>query len=207
MKYLIAIAIVFSLLAPHTVSAEPTHPNEVGIYTNSDGTGATGIHGLIGQVELYLVLTRPTDTEIGQPLDNINGFDCRLDFSSVDNLAFLGAVLPPDAINFNPYNHFSEGYMEYFVAMLNGIPVIGESVSLITFTFGQTAPGMVAVRLGPLQVFTPIVEGQMTVSQEQGPLVPIYPISGSFDAPVFLFDGDAVAVENQSFGSLKALFR
>ncbi len=207
MKPLIIFAMVVSLLAPSTLSAEPTHPNEVGLYTNDDGTGATGVQGLLGPVELYLVVTRPTDTDTGQPFDSINAFQCRLEFSTVDNLAFVGEVLPPNSVNFVPDNHFNDGYMEYFVGMVDDWPVTNDSVVLITFTFAQTAPGMVAVRLGPIQVYPPDIPGHMIISTSFGPIMPMYPISGSHDAPVFLFDGEAVGVENQLFGSFKALFR
>jgi hypothetical protein len=32
-------------------------------------------------------------------------------------------------------------------------------------------------------------------------------MGGSHDAPVFLFEGIAIAVEEESFGSVKALYR
>jgi hypothetical protein len=35
----------------------------------------------------------------------------------------------------------------------------------------------------------------------------MHPVSGSHDAPVFLFNGEAVTVESDTFGSVKALYR
>ena len=35
----------------------------------------------------------------------------------------------------------------------------------------------------------------------------MYSMGGSHEAPVFVFNGEAVAVENESFGSVKALYR
>jgi hypothetical protein len=66
-----AAMVVLSMLDPGTGFAEPTHPNEVGLYTNDDGTGIYGFGTLL---EVYLVLTRPTDTLTGNPYTTINAF-------------------------------------------------------------------------------------------------------------------------------------
>jgi len=35
----------------------------------------------------------------------------------------------------------------------------------------------------------------------------MHPVSGSYDAPVFIFNGEAVPVETESFGPVKTLYR
>ena len=155
---------------------------------------------------MYLVLTKPTDTNTGIPYDTINAFECRLDFSPIGDLFMLADVLPPTSINIGDTDHLNdEGYLEYIVGIGTAWPVVDESVVLIEFVFIHTAPGEIEVFLAPTSV--PAFPGLMVFQSESGVLLPMHPISGSFDAPVFVFEGEAVAVENQSFGSLKALFR
>ena len=205
MKNLLFVAVVLTLLAPLTVSAEPTHPNEIGLYTTTDGTGPSGIYGLNYPLDVYLVLTKPTDPDTGIPYDTVNAFECRLEFSPAGNLFLLQSILPPTSINIGDVDHINEGYLEYIVGIGNDWPVTNESVVLIEFTFLHAAPGVIEVFLAPTSY--PYQPDTIVYQSEVGHLVPMYPISGSFDAPVFLFEGEAVAVENQSFGSLKALYR
>ena len=205
MKNLILVAVVLTLLAPLTVSAEPTHPNELGLYATTDGTGPSGIYGSNVLLNVYLVLTKPTDTDTGIPYDTINAFECRLEFSPIGDLFMLGDALPPMSINIGDNSHLHEGYLEYVVGIATDWPVTNESVVLIEFTFIHVAPGAIEVFLAPPSL--PYFPGLMAFQSVSGHVLPMYPISGSFDAPVFLFEGEAVAIENQSFGSLKALYR
>ena len=65
-----------------------------------------------------------------------------------------------------------------------------------------------AVSLGPSP--SSDIPGQMCfLTYDLGPpnLVVMHSISGSHDAPVFLFNGEAVPVETDSFGSVKVLYR
>ena len=72
--------------------------------------------------------------------------------------------------------------------------------------------GITEVSLGPLDD-SQSIPGEMAFlggHQSSGPdyiLTIMYSMGGSHDAPVFVFNGEAVAVENESFGSVKALFR
>ena len=58
---LFAVVALFaiSMLAPGPVTAEPTHFNEIGLYTTPDGYGETGIDGIGIPLMVYLVLTKP----------------------------------------------------------------------------------------------------------------------------------------------------
>ena len=86
MKKLLFAVIAFSLLATGSSIAEPTHPNEVGLYTTPDGYGATGTSVIGSPVEVYLVLTRPTDVNNGDaPYPTVNAFECTLRFDPIPN--------------------------------------------------------------------------------------------------------------------------
>ena len=71
-KAIVIVLSVFTLLSANIAFAEPTHNNEVGLYTNDDGTGATGTYVMEAPVDVYLVLTRPTD--VVQALSLAGGF-------------------------------------------------------------------------------------------------------------------------------------
>lgn len=197
-----------SLLAPISSFAEPTHPNEIGLYLTNDGLGATGIDEFGTPLYVYLVLTKPTDTVTGTPYNTITAFECRLNFSPAGSLYLLGDVLPPESINIGDNTHFHDGYLEYAVEIYNDIPVIDESVQLIAFTFLQHVLGVIEVTLTPTSNFIPSIPGQMAFASESGQIRIMHSMGGSHDAPVFIFGGgEAVSVEQGSFGSVKALYR
>ena len=74
--------------------------------------------------------------------------------------------------------------------------------------FVQVVAEVIEVTLGPINITrSPTVPGQMVYRSGNGHLEIMHPVSGSHDAPVFVFGGEAVAVENESFGTVKALYR
>jgi hypothetical protein len=217
MKKLLLVAtalIALSLLASTVVVAEPTHPNELGLYTNVDGTGATGgFYEQYNEFVLYLVLTKPADTENGEvPYPAIRYFECRLDFSPFGSLIKTGEYLPATSVNLGETSAlYSEGYLEYIVGFATDVPVTNESVVLVTLTFlSLNDPGRIEVTLGPTRNYTPpSIPGQMAFggAWPSDPRV-MYSVSGSHDAPVFIINGEeAVATEQMSFGQVKALYR
>jgi hypothetical protein len=208
--FTVTTLVALSLLAPSTGIAEPTHPNEVGLYLDPlgpDGTGETGTFVIGDPVTVYLVLTRPTDTETGIPYPTINSFECRPTFSPIGNLFKLAHAYPTDAINVGDDNNLALGYLEYAVLFLNDVPVTDESVVLITIEFMHTAPGVIEVTLGPANIINPGFPGQMVFHSVEGQLEVMYSMGGCPECPVFLFDGFAIPVENETFGSVKALYR
>jgi len=203
-----AIASLSLLLVPGSSIAEPTHPNEVGLYMNEDGTGATGTYVIGAPVTVYLVLTKPSDVENGNaPYPTINAFECMLTFSPfpTTGLFYMGATLPPGSINVGYQNYSSHGEVEFIVGIPYDVPVTDESVVLATLLFLNMASTPTYVTLSPVD--WPSIPGQMAFQSVQGDLMVMHPISGSHEAPVFIFNGEAVAVETESFGSVKALFR
>ena len=198
------IAALSLLLVPGSSIAEPTSPNEIGLYMTPDGYGATGTLVVGTPVTVYMVLTRPEKN--GIPYETINAFECMLTFDPVGNLYKLGDILPPYAINIGDNNHIGDGYLEYVVGLGVDLPVTDESVVLIEFLFLHYAPGVIEVALGPISV--PSIPGWMDYQSVEGDLRIMYSIAGAIhEAPVFLFGGFAIAVETESFGSVKALYR
>ena len=210
-KTIVIVLSVFTLLSVNTAIAEPTHNNEVGLYTNDDGTGATGTYIMDTPVDVYLVLTRPTDVENGDaPYSYILAYELTLTFNPVPtgDLFLLDAVLPPENVDIGLRKDINEGFLDFTVGLASpaSLPVTNESAVLVTLTFMNSNPGMTAISLGPTtRTSTP---GEMDYIGENNPDIRImYSMGGSHEAPVFMFNGEAVAVENESFGSVKALYR
>ena len=207
-KLLFAVITLFaiSMLAPSSGTAEPTHPNEIGLYTTPDGYGATGTYEINVPVDVYLVLTRPTDVENNnEPYSTINFFECQLNFNPIGDIFMVEEVLPPDNVEIGDNDHISDGYLEYIVGIpyTNPLIVTDESVVLIHFQF--IAIGVIEVTLSPTSYQE--IPGQMAFSWlDYDPQV-MYSMGGSHDCPVFIFGGEAVPVEQESFGSVKALYR
>ena len=149
MKNLITVVIVvcvFSLLVHNTGIADPTHPNEVGLYMTSDGTGATGTYVVGTPVNVYLVLTRPTNVDYGGgPFDVIIAMELGLHFNPVpsNDLFFMGALLPPGSIDIGVYKDINEGVLEFVVGIppMGFIIVANEAATLIEFTFLNLGTG------------------------------------------------------------------
>ena len=213
MKKLVIAAtllVAFSMLASTGAVAEPTHPNEVGLYTTPDGYGATGTTVIGAGVYVYLVLTKPTDVNNGGvPFSTVNAFEATLRFDPVpnNNLFLLYAGLPPFSVDIGPRKDINGGYLDYIVGidLNNPVLVTDESVVLVTFQFLNVNVGVTNVYLEPTTATG--IAGEMAFLSISGQLDIMHPISGSHDAPVFTFNGEAVVVENDSWGSVKSLYR
>jgi len=211
LKFLTVLLSVFSLLSVNTAVAEPTHNNEVGLYTNDDGTGATGTYIMDAPVDVYLVLTRPTDVENGDaPYTFIRAYELTLAFDPVpnDDLILLDAVLPPENVDIGLRKDINEGFLDFTVGLAGpaSLPVTNESAVLVTLTFMNTNPGMTAISLEPTTSTS--IPGQMDyIGEVVTDIRVMYSMGGSHEAPVFMFNDEAVVVEDASFGSVKALYR
>jgi hypothetical protein len=204
--FAVSALVAFSLLFLGTGHSEPTHPNEIGLYMNENGTGATGTYDLGIPIYAYLVLTKPSDTSNNDtPYDTINAFECRLTFSISEGLFKLGDTFPPTSLNIGDNSTISQGFLEYIVGIAEDVRVIDESVVLIEFVFLLVVNSVIEVTIGPTS--RPSRPGVMVFQSVSGHLVPMYPVSGAYEDPIFLFNGEAVDVENETFGSVKALYR
>ena len=219
MKNLVNVIIMIStlsLLAHGTGIAEPTHPNEVGLSTTNDGTGATGTYLVGTPVDVYLVLTKPIDVENGGvPFNVITGLELSLHFSPVPNndLLLLDTVITPGSIDVGLSKDINSGILDFVVGIPDreAISVVDEAATLIKFTFLNLSPQITEVTLHPNSDVQSI-SGEMAFLGGEIPHTPysllaMYSMGGSHDASVFNFNGQAVVVESASFGSVKALYR
>lgn len=206
-KLLFAVSTIsiLYLLTTGTGFAQHVLPNQVGLYEFSDGSGSSGSWGNGTPETVYLVLTNPTDPQNGgTPYSTINAFECRLNFIPAGNLLLLGDTLPPDAENVGDNTDIGAGFLEYIVEIGTDYPVTNESVVLITFTFLHLSPGTIVVTLTPTS--DPIIPGEMAFQSVPGEPQVMYPSSGSHDDPVWIWQG-GMAVESETFGSVKALYQ
>lgn len=216
MKLLLLFVLALALLLAGAATAEPTHPNEIGMYVTPDGTGPTGTVVIGTEVDTYLVLTRPTDVDgNGQPYVSFYGFECLLTFNPAPPLLLLlNTELPPGSLDIGRYKNVQEGILEFIVGIDFNIPpqVVNESVSVARLTFLNLDTSVTEVSFGPIEA-PQSIPGQMAFlggHNTSGPdyiLTPMYSMGGSHEAAAFIFNGEAVAVENESFGSVKALYR
>jgi len=206
-KLLFAVSALaaLSLLAPSTGFAQHVYPNQVGLYEFSDGTGATGTFDVGSPVTIFLVLTKPEVD--GLPVTQINAFEATLNFNPAGNMFKLAEVFPGNNVNVGDNSDIGQGFLEYIVGFAASHPVTDESITLVTFTFMHTAPGPIEVILTPTS--KPAFPDQMVYQNASvaGDLRQMFTAAGPDGGPVYVFDGSAVAVENESFGSVKALYR
>lgn len=213
-KLLFAVSALaaLALLAPSTGFAQNPHQydNQVGLFMNADGTGETGTNVIGSGVFVYMVLLNPVDDQnASTPYPDINAFECSLFFDPVpnNNLFLLQTALPEGSVDIGPSKDINSGRLDFIVGISDGqeVPVVDGSVTLATFNFMNLSAGTFDVSMGPSPA--PGIPDQMVYQSETGQLRIMYQASGEAGGPVFQFNGSAVAVENESFGSVKALFR
>ena len=126
--FVTGIATLF-LLAPISSFAEPTHPNEIGLYTEPNGYGATGTDVLGAPVDVYLVLTKPEANNVS--LSGIFAFECQLNFNPIGGIFLIGNVLNGEGANIGDDDHFyDEGpdwYTQFFPDSADQYEAIGEA--------------------------------------------------------------------------------
>jgi len=208
--FVVSALAALSLLAPSTGFAQHEFSNQVGLYLSNDGTGPTGTMTVGAPVNVYLVLTKPTDVLNEEaPYTSVNFFDCMINFDPPGGIFKMADAMPPKSLNIGDSGHIDDGYLEYIVGIGEDHPLSGtESVWLIAFQFMTTVATPINVSLGVCTA--PSTAGEMTFMSVSPNLRVMYNAAGAIDATVFTFNVDpegAVAVENESFGSVKALYR
>jgi hypothetical protein len=204
---ILAFAALF-LLHPIASHGQQEYPNEVGLFLNEEGAGPHGVNTTaLEPVTTYVVLLRPTDVDGPggpEPLDLVQAFEFTLNFDNPSPLAVGNIIIPGGALNIGDISNFGLGYLEFIAALSVPRPVTNESVYLLSILFLPISVGVTEVTMGP--VSSPSLPENMAYLAGSE-IYPMYPISGSHDAPVFIFNGEAVVVENHSFGSVKGLYR
>lgn len=205
-KLLFAVSALaaLSLLAPSSGFAQHVYFNQVGLYMDANGMGDTGTNDVGTPVNVFLVLTRPAEGE--SVFAGVKAFECQLNFSPAGQMFKLGDALISEGLNIGDVDNIGLGYLEYIVGFSDVVALqADESIALVTFTFMNLNPGVVEVTLGPPSVAS--IPGEMAFLAPNSTLYPMFSSGGMPDAPVFKFNDMAVAVENESFGGVKALYR
>lgn len=210
-KLLFAVSALaaLSLLAPSTGFAqhESSANNQLGLFLNSDGTGGTGTAEIGVPVSVYLVFINPTDVENAEePYLTIGAFECMLNFTG-GTLFKLADTLPPTSVNVGDNGDINQGYLEYIVGLGTPMSVVAGSATLISFQFMATSPALTEITL--TMTTAPSIPGVMAFESVEGELRQMNNASGTEGGLNFTFNLDPgpIAIENQSFGTVKALFR
>jgi len=189
-----------SLLAPSTGFAQSAW-NQLGIYTDSTGDPATAnfTASLGVPFTAYLVLTNPVNEALGNPptvapITAVDGFECKL-VSPVDNTLFfqLTETFGGNAINVGIAPDYVVGFAE-------SVPVTGNAVVLVTWSFMAVAPGTYDFFLDITDI--PGIPGVMSVvdgNEVDNNLVPVYrSTNGGASWERVLFVSDEVEIGRAS---------
>lgn len=125
---------VLALMMVATVAiAQPPYlfeaNNEIGMFMVENPTAESAqddacYMGAPGQLVAYVVLTSPYSETLGAPIDNVGGFEFRLNWPAG---LFVTPAIHPSATNFQTPPDFFCG---------SNIPVVGGQCTLITVTIG-----------------------------------------------------------------------
>ena len=206
-KLLFAVSALaaLSLLAPSTGFAQHMYDNQLGLYLSPDGMGATGTDQRNAPVNVYMVLTRPASND-GTPFSGITAFDCQLNFNPVGGIFMTGENLNGEGFNIGDTSQIGAGFLEFIVGFAAEVPAEADgSVLLATLQFINSNLDQINITLSPASI--PSIPGTIAFLPGDPPLVEMFPSSGSWAAPIFSFGGEATAIEEESFGSVKALYR
>jgi hypothetical protein len=210
-KLLFAVSALaaLSLLTPSTGFAqhESSSNNQLGLFLNPNGTGGTTTAQIGVAVPVYLVLINATDELDGEAEYNvINAFECMLNFTG-GALFKLADVLPTPSVNVGDNTDINQGYLEYIVGMGAPMPFNNRSALLCSFQFMASTPALTEISL--TMTTAPSIPGVMAYESVSGQLRQMYNASGTEGGLNFTFNQlvGPVAIEKESFGSVKALFR
>ena len=194
-----------SLLAPDAGYAQ--WENRIGIYTTATaGDDHVGTTPVGVPMNIYFVASSPK-FEDGSPVPFVDAFEFRVLLDGPAGSSFrLAETMPPGTINVgNNADHYNS---EYVAGFPTPITVTGGYASLMSWNMMFLSAGPWYFRLGLTNI--PSVAGLIALNytDESGAtLIGCLPSSGDFDLPVFAVGDDVVAIENSTFGGVKALFR
>ncbi|MFO7608027.1 MAG: hypothetical protein R6X35_02340 [Candidatus Krumholzibacteriia bacterium] len=203
--------LIATLALAGAAAAQINHPyNEVGIYTveQPDGCATARVEVPVGgEFWCYLVLTNPWNEALDRPVTTVGGFEFRLGIP--EGVIVLASVYPPFHIDdcFGCWPDFRVGA---------NMPVNNGFRTLMPFQIMVTTGEPVFLSMAPTAVTPSSIPGEIVFTDydDDFSLQVMHPVSGSFDVPVFAinWDGDlsfcqTVPLRDESFGSLKALYR
>jgi hypothetical protein len=197
-----------ALLAPSAGFAQTN--NQFGIYTDAGGQSASIFEAVPNApFGAYLVLTNPVNetydggTGTTVPVTMVEAFECRIIMPASASFFALTTTLPPESIDIGQKPDFVVGSATPY-------PVTDNAVVLITWTMMVTDLATHNFFLEMTSI--PSLPGTMAFQDAGGdpdgfPLVEAYPASGNSSDAVFSINGGAVAIENESWGNVKSLYR
>ncbi|MCB1183459.1 hypothetical protein KDM41_08490 [bacterium] len=203
-----------TILMPAATMAQ--HLNQVGIYTDMVGTPAAANYDATPNTpfDVYLVLTNPTNftfnggtgTEVA--VTDIAGFEAKITWPDSPAFFKTAEAFPAQAID------AASEADEYAMGFATNVPVSGGAVVLATFTLLVTTTDPFQVFLSNIRFDS--IDGEMafvdandpnSTDWQDGNLAPMWGSTGGTANPVFSINDDsAVAIEDQSWGAVKALF-
>lgn len=180
--------------------------NLVGVYSDEEMSSAN-VTATAGEIlTVYVVLADPQNPHLrnqgNEIVDKIGCYSFTLDLST--NLELVTkASFPARPI----CTGVCTEYRTCFDALL---PVGGDRhITLRSFDLRYEGPGPAEIRLRPHS--NDVIIDKMDYWYRDADLtswiLPMYPVSGSFDIPVFVINGDQVPTSNESWGSLKSTYR
>jgi len=205
------MALMCLLIAIPGTGLAQTSYNEIGLYTDMTGDiESVNINvNLYDFYTVYLVLTNPFNYEfddgsgnlVGRAVTNIEAFESQVRWNEAGVIVTETAIAN-DGINFYDSPNYLVGYQ-------TPVPVVSGAAVLITWTLFEfdLNPHTVFMGLFPTPTFYDSNAYVDADDPSQPNIVPMHPVSGSFDMPVFGINASVVAVENSSWGGVKALYR
>ena len=161
-------------------------------------------------VTAYLVLTNPinhtyravsTDPDSERAVNLVDGWEAKVIKPTAPTFFALTENLGPQAIDIGTKPDYVVGYA-------SPLSVSAAAVTLCTWSFLQLDGGTYEFFLDVTDI--PAIVGTMAYQDGEDahqPLVSAYPSSGNSANPVFTINGAAVAVEDETWGGVKALFK
>lgn len=208
--FLTATFAALALLAPQIGQAQP-YTNQLGIYSDMVGTPSSANFVAAPNVPFnaYLVLTYPVNdnfqggTGTNRPVTQVGAFECRVNLPSEAGFIAGAPTFPGGGVNIESSPYLVVGYV-------TPIPVVNNAAVLATWSMMVTDSEQHDITMG-LAHF-PSIPGEMAIVDAEDTtgddLVPVFVSTADFAVPVFSINGTAaVATEESSFGSVKALFR
>ena len=216
MKYLLTTVVAASLFLflVGICFAATNDQNELGLfYDRSDLTSVSHSDNVQSYETIHLILLNPyfncsfIDNQyvvaVGtKPVTNIKGVEIRVEHPVGQTLFYSspgGAMI----IGQSP---------DYIIAFDDPIPVIDRQAYLGSFfVLGVQQTATNEYFLTPIGGYNPSISGHMACSSQlddgTSRMHAAFPISGSHDAPVFVFNGAPVPTERETWSSVKALYR
>ena len=207
--FVVSALAAISLLAPSSGFAQ--WENRIGVYTETDALGTAEAQMDLEPSTLayvYFVLTVPRNN--GVPVTNIEGFECTVNVEPLATFFKLGETYNStngaQALNVS-------SYPEYVVGWTLPVPVIGDQIMLMRWNVMLNAADAYYVYL--TMASNPSIPGALVYQDADGTsgsverplLVGAMPSSGAFDVPSFAFNDVTIPEKQESFGTVKALFR